>query len=322
MKVAAVPDELAEDLSTPAGAGSASSASLSAPPSTGQRPNATGRRDRRRAQRSHVAGAVSRRPCRPDAAAGAARHRRRREQRHVERHRPRPHRRATGDRVRRGRAPRRAASPIGRAIERGIEALPVAGRRRRRAGSGCCTTTRCRGPTPSPSCSRPGLRSKSVGVAGPKLVSWEDPRRLVEMGIQITRTGRRLGSPVRGEADQGQYDHRADVLAVSTSGMLVRRSVHDDIGGFDPAFVEHGADLDFGWRAQLAGHRVIVVPGRRRARRVRGPRRDADPASAGPARARTPRPPGRPSGHAGPVLAARRPLPRRLDGAVGRRRLR
>ena len=41
MKVATVPEALAEDLSTPAGAGSASSASLSAPPSTGQRPNAT-----------------------------------------------------------------------------------------------------------------------------------------------------------------------------------------------------------------------------------------------------------------------------------------
>ena len=166
-----------------------------------------------------------------------------------------------------------------------------------------------------------GLRSKSVGVAGPKIVSWDDPRQLVEMGIQITRTGRRLGSSVRGEADQGQYDTRADVLAVSTSGMLVRRSVHDDIGGFDPAFVDHGADLDFGWRAQLAGHRVIVVPG--------AVVRDASAGLEGaptrrpqPARARTPRPPGRPPGHAGPVLAARRPLPRHLDGAVRHRRLR
>ncbi|WP_242652699.1 glycosyltransferase family 2 protein [Intrasporangium flavum] len=106
-----------------------------------------------------------------------------------------------------------------------------------------------------------GLRSPSVGIAGPKLVAWEDPRRLVELGIQITRTGRRLGRPARGEADQGQYDHRTDVLAVSTAGMLVRRSVWDDLGGFDPAFTEYGADLDLGWRAQLAGHRVVVVPG-------------------------------------------------------------
>ncbi len=149
--------------------------------------------------------------------------------------------------------------PVGRAIERGMARLPVDDD----ASTSWVwvlhddTVPRA---TALAHLLQAGLGSKSVGVAGPKIVSWEDPRRLVEMGIQITRTGRRLASPARGEADQGQYDHRADVLAVSTSGMLVRRSAYDDLGGFDPAFVEHGADLDFGWRAQLAGHRVVVVP--------------------------------------------------------------
>ncbi|MDN5790014.1 MAG: glycosyltransferase family 2 protein, partial [Micrococcales bacterium] len=104
-------------------------------------------------------------------------------------------------------------------------------------------------------------RSPSVGVAGPKIVSWEDPHLLVELGVQITRTGRQIASPLRGEPDQGQHDGRTDVLAVTTNGMLVRRGVYAELGGFDPSFVHYGADLDFGWRAQLAGHRVIVVPG-------------------------------------------------------------
>ena len=63
--------------------------------------------------------------------------------------------------------------------------------------------------------------------------------------------------------------------------MLVRRSAYDDIGGFDPAFVEHGADLDFGWRAQLAGHRVIVVPGAVVRDASAGLDGDADPAPPG-----------------------------------------
>jgi GT2 family glycosyltransferase len=104
------------------------------------------------------------------------------------------------------------------------------------------------------------LRSPSVGVAGPKRVSAADPRRLVELGLQITRTGRRIASPAVGETDQGQYDGRSDVLAVGTAGMLLRRDVHELLGGFDPSFVEHGAALDLGWRAQLADHRVVVVP--------------------------------------------------------------
>ncbi len=106
-------------------------------------------------------------------------------------------------------------------------------------------------------------RSPSVGIAGPKVVQWDDPRRLVEAGHQLTRSGRRLSAPAVGELDQGQYDARTDVLAVGTSGMLVRRSLFEQVGGFDPAFAEFGADLDLGWRAQLAGHRVVLVPGAR-----------------------------------------------------------
>ncbi|MDV3220026.1 glycosyltransferase family 2 protein [Intrasporangium sp.] len=103
-------------------------------------------------------------------------------------------------------------------------------------------------------------KSPSVGIAGPKVVDWDDSRRLVSLGIQVTRSGRRIASPLPGEADQGQHDRRTDVLAVSTCGMLLRRDVHADLAGFDPAFEDAGAELDLGWRAQLAGHRVIVVP--------------------------------------------------------------
>ena len=104
-------------------------------------------------------------------------------------------------------------------------------------------------------------RSRSVGIAGPKVVRWENPRLFVELGRQVTRTGRRLDAPACGEADQGQYDTRTDVLAVGTAGMLVRREVYEQLGGFEPAFATAGADLDLGWRAQLAGQRVVVVPG-------------------------------------------------------------
>lgn len=103
-------------------------------------------------------------------------------------------------------------------------------------------------------------RSPSVGVAGPKIVRWEDPRVFVEVGVQLTRAGRRVALPRPGEIDQGQYDGRTDVLAVPTNGMLVDRQVFDSLRGFDDRFGPWGIDVDFGWRAQLAGHRVVVVP--------------------------------------------------------------
>ena len=103
-------------------------------------------------------------------------------------------------------------------------------------------------------------RSPSVGVVGPKLTTWDDPSRLLEVGQQITRSGGRVGGPARGEPDQGQHDHRTDVLGVNTSGMLIQRDLFDALGGFDPAFGQFRDDLDLSWRAHLAGYRVVVAP--------------------------------------------------------------
>jgi GT2 family glycosyltransferase len=102
-------------------------------------------------------------------------------------------------------------------------------------------------------------RSASVGIVGPKVTLWEESRRLCSVGLQYTRTGRASGGPEVGEPDQGQYDARTDVLGVSSAGMLVRRDVFDELGGFDRSFTG-SEDLDLCWRAQLAGHRVVVVP--------------------------------------------------------------
>ena len=150
--------------------------------------------------------------------------------------------------------------PLGTAVARGIEALPLAG-----DPSAAWVWVLHEGAAATPSTLGrllgAGLASPSVGIAGPKVVAWDDTRRLVELGIQVTHTGRRLSTPAVGEADQGQYDGREDVLAVGTDGMLVRRSVWHDVGGFDRTFLEPGAALDLGWRTQLAGHRVVVVPG-------------------------------------------------------------
>jgi hypothetical protein len=48
-------------------------------------------------------------------------------------------------------------------------------------------------------------------------------------------------------------------MAVSSAGMLVRRDVWDQAGGFDPAMPLLRDDVDFCWRVHAAGHRVRVV---------------------------------------------------------------
>ncbi|WP_344145693.1 glycosyltransferase [Nocardioides koreensis] len=97
-------------------------------------------------------------------------------------------------------------------------------------------------------------------VLGPKLREWPSLKRLLELGITISGTGRRETGLERGEYDQGQHDEVRTVLAVNTAGMLVRRRVLEELGGFDDQLPIFGNDVDFGWRAAAAGHRTLVVP--------------------------------------------------------------
>ena len=64
----------------------------------------------------------------------------------------------------------------------------------------------------------------------------------------------------RTELDTGQYDRPADVLWVSGACLLVRAGCWRQIGGLDGRFFAHMEEIDWCWRAQLAGWRVGVVP--------------------------------------------------------------
>jgi GT2 family glycosyltransferase len=97
-------------------------------------------------------------------------------------------------------------------------------------------------------------------VLGPKLREWPSLKRLLELGVTISGTGRRETGLERGEYDQGQHDDVRQVLAVNTAGMLVRRALLEELGGFDDRLPIFGNDIDFGWRAARAGHTTLIVP--------------------------------------------------------------
>ncbi|MFW6598648.1 glycosyltransferase [Propionibacteriaceae bacterium Y2011] len=112
-----------------------------------------------------------------------------------------------------------------------------------------------------------------AAIAGPKLVqprTRQEPARVSELGASVARSGRREVHVDPGEIDQGQHDQVAEVLGASTCGMLVRRDVFDQLGGFTPALPGHRDGVDLGWRAGLAGHTAIAVPTARIAHRQTG----------------------------------------------------
>lgn len=99
-----------------------------------------------------------------------------------------------------------------------------------------------------------------AAVIGPKLRGWYDKKQLLEAGVTIARSGRRWTGLDRREQDQGQHDQIRPVLSVSTAGMLIRRDVYDELGGFDKRLPLMRDDVDLCWRVQSAGHTVLVAP--------------------------------------------------------------
>lgn len=103
----------------------------------------------------------------------------------------------------------------------------------------------------------------NAGIVGPKLVSWGNPRALLQVGLSADKTGVLTPLVERGELDQEQHDAVRDVFTIPGACTLVRADLFATLGGFDPAITFLGEDLDLCWRAQVAGARVVVVPAAR-----------------------------------------------------------
>ncbi|WP_084129331.1 glycosyltransferase family 2 protein [Demequina sp. NBRC 110055] len=98
-------------------------------------------------------------------------------------------------------------------------------------------------------------------VVGAAQVQWDDPARLVSLGTTTTRVGaRRVTLVDENDVNQGQYDARDDVLAVSLAGALVRRDTWHRLEGLDPAYAGWGDSLDFCRRVWRSGGDVVAVP--------------------------------------------------------------
>ena len=101
----------------------------------------------------------------------------------------------------------------------------------------------------------------SAGVVGPKIVDWDRPEIIRHAGYDVDRFGVKAERVGVDELDQEQHDGVADVFALPSAALLVRRELFFRLGGFDAGMTFRGEDVDFCWRAQMAGARVMFVPG-------------------------------------------------------------
>lgn len=104
------------------------------------------------------------------------------------------------------------------------------------------------------------LADEATAIVGPKVVAWDDPTQLEEVGMAADRFGYPYKGLEAGEIDLGQHDVSQEVFFVTSTCMLVRHDVFRQLRGWDARMRAFSEDLDLCWRARLQGYAVRVEP--------------------------------------------------------------
>jgi hypothetical protein len=98
-----------------------------------------------------------------------------------------------------------------------------------------------------------------AGMVASKIVVFEDPTRIDKAGHLIWPDGQNRGRGT-GETDRGQYDREEEVLWPDGCAALYRRTMFEEIGGFDEDLFAYADDAELGLRARIAGWKCIYTP--------------------------------------------------------------
>ncbi len=102
--------------------------------------------------------------------------------------------------------------------------------------------------------------SPGIGIAGPKIYYFTEPKRIWFAGGKINYRSGNTSHIGEHELDEGQYDQVRDTDFMTGCAMLIRRKVLDDIGFLDDRLFLYYEDSDFCARAHRRGYRIIFAP--------------------------------------------------------------
>jgi GT2 family glycosyltransferase len=102
-------------------------------------------------------------------------------------------------------------------------------------------------------------KNPDVGISQGKLLLIGDKGRIDSVGGSLSPSGfgRVIGHR---EVDEKQYDKIREIFTVSGAAFMVRRSLLQEIGSFDPALFMYYEDTDLCIRARLRRYRILCVP--------------------------------------------------------------
>ncbi|UAJ80560.1 glycosyltransferase [Leifsonia sp. ZF2019] len=100
--------------------------------------------------------------------------------------------------------------------------------------------------------------SPRVGAVASRVLDW-DGTKVDYIGSAMTWFGQGY-KPLTAQPVPSTPDVAKDVLFGTGSAMFVRRSVYEQLGGFDERYFMFFEDVDLGWRLNLLGHRFVYEP--------------------------------------------------------------
>lgn len=98
-----------------------------------------------------------------------------------------------------------------------------------------------------------------IGMCASKMLFADRPRMVNSAGINLDWAGiawDRRG----GELDNERENEPVEVFGPCAGAALYRRTMLEELGGFDEDFFAYLEDVDLAWRARLAGWRCLYVP--------------------------------------------------------------
>ena len=102
--------------------------------------------------------------------------------------------------------------------------------------------------------------SPTIGCVGPKAFYYEERDRIWSAGgiLQFKESATRERG--MGEVDRGQYDREEEVDYINGCAILLKRSVLEEIGVWDPIYQFSSEDADLCMRLKLRGYRCFYNP--------------------------------------------------------------
>lgn len=102
-------------------------------------------------------------------------------------------------------------------------------------------------------------KDKKIFAVGSKLLFYNYPDTINHAGAMITPIGAGIDIGF-GQKDSSNFNEQKYVGAVCGGGMLTRKKIFQQLGGFDEDYFAYFEDLDICWRAWLLGYKTIYVP--------------------------------------------------------------